>query len=138
MLRRPPRSTRTDTLFPYTTLFRSSPHRKPRAEAGKLGCGGRIDRRGARLRLLRRPATVCYARHFRRVDRQPDGARTLQALCRRRTARAARLRLLACLFKAETALCRRFLLRPSIIGLRSRKRRLGKDGFRSFKSTWDT
>src|SRR3546814_4608598 len=26
MIRRPPRSTRTDTLFPYTTLFRSSPH----------------------------------------------------------------------------------------------------------------
>src|SRR3546814_20704139 len=26
MIRRPPRSTRTDTLFPYTTLFRS-PHR---------------------------------------------------------------------------------------------------------------
>src|SRR3546814_18914504 len=25
MLRRPPRSTRTDTLFPYTTLFRSEP-----------------------------------------------------------------------------------------------------------------
>src|SRR3546814_950923 len=24
MLRRPPRSTRTDTLFPYTTLFRST------------------------------------------------------------------------------------------------------------------
>src|SRR3546814_15396955 len=24
MLRRPPRSTRTDTLFPYTTLFRSN------------------------------------------------------------------------------------------------------------------
>src|SRR3546814_9825366 len=30
MIRRPPRSTRTDTLFPYTTLFRSTrlrPHR---------------------------------------------------------------------------------------------------------------
>src|SRR3546814_4148438 len=27
MIRRPPRSTRTDTLFPYTTLFRS--HRRP-------------------------------------------------------------------------------------------------------------
>src|SRR3546814_11102126 len=26
MIRRPPRSTRTDTLFPYTTLFRSPPH----------------------------------------------------------------------------------------------------------------
>src|SRR3546814_14219503 len=26
MIRRPPRSTRTDTLFPYTTLFRSGVH----------------------------------------------------------------------------------------------------------------
>src|SRR3546814_4495764 len=26
MIRRPPRSTRTDTLFPYTTLFRSGPY----------------------------------------------------------------------------------------------------------------
>src|SRR3546814_9169919 len=26
MIRRPPRSTRTDTLFPYTTLFRSHVH----------------------------------------------------------------------------------------------------------------
>src|SRR3546814_8843621 len=26
MIRRPPRSTRTDTLFPYTTLFRSAIH----------------------------------------------------------------------------------------------------------------
>src|SRR3546814_8924373 len=32
MTRRPPRSTRTDTLFPYTTLFRS--HRQPRVERG--------------------------------------------------------------------------------------------------------
>src|SRR3546814_14278938 len=30
MIRRPPRSTRTDTLFPYTTLFRSPRHRLPR------------------------------------------------------------------------------------------------------------
>src|SRR3546814_20514931 len=30
MIRRPPRSTRTDTLFPYTTLFRSDePNRRP-------------------------------------------------------------------------------------------------------------
>src|SRR3546814_3141661 len=28
MIRRPPRSTRTDTLFPYTTLFRSSDRRR--------------------------------------------------------------------------------------------------------------
>src|SRR3546814_2269595 len=30
MIRRPPRSTRTDTLFPYTTLFRSSKRRSAR------------------------------------------------------------------------------------------------------------
>src|SRR3546814_13336440 len=32
MIRRPPRSTRTDTLFPYTTLFRSVVLRKGMAE----------------------------------------------------------------------------------------------------------
>src|SRR3546814_13727116 len=35
MIRRPPRSTRTDTLFPYTTLFRS--HVRPLIEALGLG-----------------------------------------------------------------------------------------------------
>src|SRR3546814_1495774 len=37
MIRRPPRSTRTDTLFPYTTLFRSQVEeiRKLRAETSK-------------------------------------------------------------------------------------------------------
>src|SRR3546814_19681427 len=37
MIRRPPRSTRTDTLFPYTTLFRSiltASHREGVAEEG--------------------------------------------------------------------------------------------------------
>src|SRR3546814_12354035 len=32
MIRRPPRSTRTDTLFPYTTLFRSAFEAKARRE----------------------------------------------------------------------------------------------------------
>src|SRR3546814_11034650 len=35
MIRRPPRSTRTDTLFPYTTLFRS--------EVAVLAGGGEVD-----------------------------------------------------------------------------------------------
>src|SRR3546814_15237117 len=35
MIRRPPRSTRTDTLFPYTTLFRS--------HAKEMGFTGRED-----------------------------------------------------------------------------------------------
>src|SRR3546814_5577894 len=35
MVRRPPRSTRTDTLFPYTTLFRSAVRSgRPRADGG--------------------------------------------------------------------------------------------------------
>src|SRR3546814_11736079 len=34
MIRRPPRSTRTDTLFPYTTLFRSSLRSLPRSFEG--------------------------------------------------------------------------------------------------------
>src|SRR3546814_983352 len=33
MIRRPPRSTRTDTLFPYTTLFRSTCGEDPRSGA---------------------------------------------------------------------------------------------------------
>src|SRR3546814_1423317 len=44
MIRRPPRSTRTDTLFPYTTLFRS--HRQPASGSGNRGGTG------ARLRRL--------------------------------------------------------------------------------------
>src|SRR3546814_11177082 len=42
MIRRPPRSTRTDTLFPYTTLFRStrSPSTNPAAMAERIS-GGR-------------------------------------------------------------------------------------------------
>src|SRR3546814_12394352 len=37
MIRRPPRSTRTDTLFPYTTLFRSDVN-------GVNGAGVRLQR----------------------------------------------------------------------------------------------
>src|SRR3546814_9318864 len=37
MIRRPPRSTRTDTLFPYTTLFRSDPDRRRRRMVERQG-----------------------------------------------------------------------------------------------------
>src|SRR3546814_9554076 len=36
MFRRPPRATRTDTLFPYTTLFRSDPRDAHVSPAGAL------------------------------------------------------------------------------------------------------
>src|SRR3546814_9713325 len=44
MIRRPPRSTRTDTLFPYTTLFRS-PDRRSRDGHGAVGDLLRCDLR---------------------------------------------------------------------------------------------
>src|SRR3546814_10126772 len=40
MIRRPPRSTRTDTLFPYTTLFRSEILLDQRAHLLRLGVIG--------------------------------------------------------------------------------------------------
>src|SRR3546814_12229943 len=40
MIRRPPRSTRTDTLFPYTTLFRSS-NEQPERSAKAMGSSSR-------------------------------------------------------------------------------------------------
>src|SRR3546814_15137295 len=49
MLRRPPRSTRTDTLFPYTTLFRSIDR------LGELVEPGRLDDRRLRQRDLLEP-----------------------------------------------------------------------------------
>src|SRR3546814_15483369 len=83
MIRRPPRSTRTDTLFPYTTLFRSVPARirrdrrqrsRPRSEFGSTGSqqaaeSGGLQRDGKRGR----PAPV-HARHaglHRRAGRRP-------------------------------------------------------------------
>src|SRR3546814_14642261 len=42
MIRRPPRSTRTDTLFPYTTLFRSAFNAEPEevVDAAYVAAGG--------------------------------------------------------------------------------------------------
>src|SRR3546814_18269962 len=51
MIRRPPRSTRTDTLFPYTTLFRSQRLVPKRTGAGE---DQRIVRYAVRLDVQRR------------------------------------------------------------------------------------
>src|SRR3546814_1069849 len=47
MIRRPPRSTRTDTLFPYTTLFRSRVRAGHDRRQRAAQVGGRIAGRGA-------------------------------------------------------------------------------------------
>src|SRR3546814_4068526 len=49
MIRRPPRSTRTDTLFPYTTLFRSLRRLHRAGAAGGVG----HERRDLRLDVER-------------------------------------------------------------------------------------
>src|SRR3546814_18288282 len=43
MIRRPPRSTRTDTLFPYTTLFRSQRRRSQDAAREAQAAHERLD-----------------------------------------------------------------------------------------------
>src|SRR3546814_6467755 len=63
MIRRPPRSTRTDTLFPYTTLFRS-PVRRGAA--------------GDRERVAPHPRSPCHDRSAAPAARNPG--RDLRAL----------------------------------------------------------
>src|SRR3546814_7605904 len=63
MIRRPPISTRPDTLFPYTTLFRSY-----RRTAWR-GYAKRGDRKGASARSLLQ-ALPHQARHAQRLDRR--------------------------------------------------------------------
>src|SRR3546814_20916885 len=48
MIRRPPRSTLTDTLFPYTTLFRSRASRKAARHRARGQNGRRVRRRAGR------------------------------------------------------------------------------------------
>src|SRR3546814_10040543 len=52
MIRRPPRSTRTYTLFPYTTLFRSGPGIAPPPHQAEPACQPQ-QRQGARHGLVR-------------------------------------------------------------------------------------
>src|SRR3546814_13532821 len=57
MIRRPPRSTRTDTLFPYTTLFRAGGGKRPAEE--DLGQGiHRADASSAHGRALLNPHSI--------------------------------------------------------------------------------
>src|SRR3546814_2524100 len=70
MIRRPPRSTRTDTLFPYTTLFRSQSYRRR----------GRRDQET--LHSLRHHQEHRAGRHHLRQLRSEEHTSELQSLMR--------------------------------------------------------
>src|SRR3546814_4219342 len=65
MLRRPPRSTRTDTLFPYTTLFRSlRAGQGPVARHFPAAAAGAVDTAGHRADLpVRQPGRAPAPAH---------------------------------------------------------------------------
>src|SRR3546814_19359359 len=68
MIRRPPRSTRTDTLFPYTTLFRSHQHDEhPEGDKRATGPVGKPAAAGARQCADERANEgVTYSVHLRK------------------------------------------------------------------------
>src|SRR3546814_1663424 len=74
MIRRPPRSTRTDTLFPYTTLFRAQPRHKRPTRPGPPPCGGdwRTGLRQDCLRAVAGHATVVRASPIPRPISDPS------------------------------------------------------------------
>src|SRR3546814_7954809 len=91
MIRRPPRSTRTDTLFPYTTLFRavvwlSHGARLPRTDLGVF------TRRSVfqRTRRAARPdhRTAGPGRERSAVQRKPDTHVAAGARCARSSERS--------------------------------------------------
>src|SRR3546814_6789992 len=75
MIRRPPRSTRTDTLFPYTTLFRSDGRAVGKHTVVR---GRRIPRIHLRRRGPRQPVAHAVAR----IDRSEEHTSELQSLMR--------------------------------------------------------
>src|SRR3546814_9689207 len=89
MIRRPPRSTRTDTLFPYTTLFRSGrgPHSaRPTSGTARHACVD-VLLRDVRIRVrILRMRNSCLAPSYRltcrRYIRSEEHTSELQSLMR--------------------------------------------------------
>src|SRR3546814_3908719 len=94
MIRRPPRSTRTDTLFPYTTLFRSFAQRNEGEDhAGKIswhqdrrprraGRRGQDEPRGSASVRFRRHGPAGKRRQWQQRRRSEEHTSELQSLMR--------------------------------------------------------
>src|SRR3546814_20143299 len=75
MIRRPPRSTRTDTLFPYTTLFRSLKRRGQRLSIDDAPPRDVHEHAVGAERLEHRRIDNMSCRRVARQDRDPRVAR---------------------------------------------------------------
>src|SRR3546814_7427859 len=71
MIRRPPRSTRTDTLFPYTTLFRSAACKRKRSSIFSQCAGSSIP-------VRRRCSTKAWSR--RRSEEHTSELQSLMSI----------------------------------------------------------
>src|SRR3546814_12259868 len=90
MIRRPPRSTRTDTLFPYTTLFRSAGDGRllgREAQNAKHRAAALVEQRFAATSLQAR-ADLVVARRLR-FGRHPPQMRSADRVGDHHTQRAA-------------------------------------------------
>src|SRR3546814_5863321 len=75
MIRLPPRSTRTDTRFPYTTLFRSQDRARRPADLGPIDIQFRLSRRWWF-------SVTRSAAYFQYVSRSEEHTSELQSLMR--------------------------------------------------------
>src|SRR3546814_12307563 len=114
MIRRPPRSTRTDTLFPYTTLFRSGCQRKNGASTSSA--------RTVKGSILEPERQAC-------IRRQPVDQRLPEQRARRPHAA------FAFGFEQRHAGFGEHLRRRAIAG-RSEERRVGKECVSTCRSRW--
>src|SRR3546814_18008544 len=126
MIRRPPRSTRTDTLFPYTTLFRSG---RTAAALGQHDCQRPADSDRETVgcdtyavHLLQLPAGAQDDRQARRRDSR---------FPKRTDATARRVRIAFRGLRARIHLSRRF---PDVA--RSEERRVGNEWVSTCRSRW--
>src|SRR3546814_1985760 len=81
MIRRPPRSTRTDTLFPYTTLFRSVRDVVGAGRKARGVCGDVVRRRPVRTAVEHDARLEAHDRAVG-VGRSEEHTSELQSLMR--------------------------------------------------------
>src|SRR3546814_11230893 len=119
MIRRPPIATRTDTLVPYTTLFRSGRHN---GRAGRMLFYRMVPRRACRPYAIKRGMT----------ERPPQPkSKSRRAKAEERPRIGAPRRIADLMPAIGAAAFRKFGFVQ-----RSEERRVGKEGVRKCRSRW--